>query len=149
MLLKFYFAQAIDLNYFKSCSPFTMPRKNMNLPYSIRMYSTERIQPTVHVQQNIFEKNLIEFGSPHLYASFGSFFVQIGQLVEPQWDFKLSEEFEIDDFFLRIQQFDHFQTIFKDSLWLKLLTNLVTKGGKRSVKMWATNFYKSFFKNIL
>ena len=29
------------------------------------------------------------------------------------------------------------------------LTNLDAKGAKRSVKMWATNFYKSYFKNIL
>ena len=44
---------------------------------------TER-QPTVHVQQNTFEKTLIEVGSSHLYASFGTFCVQIGQLVEAQ-----------------------------------------------------------------
>ena len=43
--------------------------------YSIR---TERIFDTVHVQQNIFEKTLIKVGSPHLYASFGTFIAQIG-----------------------------------------------------------------------
>ena len=39
---------------------------------------TERIfwQSTVHVQQNIFEKNSIEFGSSHIYASFGIFCMQ-------------------------------------------------------------------------
>ena len=31
-----------------------------------------------------FEKTLIEICSPHLYASFGTFCVQIGQLFEPQ-----------------------------------------------------------------
>ena len=36
------------------------------------------------VQQNIFEKTLIEVGSSHLYASFGTFCVQIGQLFEAQ-----------------------------------------------------------------
>ena len=34
-------------------------------------------------------------------------------------------------------------------LCLEILTNLDVKGVKRSVKMWGTNFYKSFFKNIL
>ena len=29
------------------------------------------------------------------------------------------------------------------------MTNLGVKGAKRSVKMWTTNFYKSFSKNIL
>ena len=32
------------------------------------------------VQQKLFEKTLIELGSSHLYASFGTFYVQIGQL---------------------------------------------------------------------
>ena len=34
----------------------TLPRKNMNLPYYIRMHWTNFWQPTVCVQQNIFEK---------------------------------------------------------------------------------------------
>ena len=29
------------------------------------------------------------------------------------------------------------------------MTNLGAKGAKRSVKMWTTNFYRSFWKNIL
>ena len=36
----------------------TLPRKNMNLPYSVRLYWASFWQPTVHVQQNIFEKIL-------------------------------------------------------------------------------------------
>ena len=121
----------------------------MNLPYSIRMYWTNFWQPTIHVQQNIFEKTLIEVGSSLLYASFGIFWVQIDQLVKAQWDFKLSEEFEIDVIFLRKQRFYRFHTFFKKTLCLEYLTNLDAKGTKRSVKVWATNFYKSFFKNIL
>ena len=35
---------------------FTMPRKNKNLPYSIRMYWTNFWQQTVHAHHNIFEK---------------------------------------------------------------------------------------------
>ena len=38
--------------------------------------------PTVHEQQNIFEKTLKEVGSSHLYTSFGSFCFQIGQFLE-------------------------------------------------------------------
>ena len=129
----------------------TLTRKNMNLPYSIPMYWTNFWQPTVHVHQNIFEKTLIEVGSSRLYASFGSFCVQIGQLFEAhsaQWDFKLSEEFEIDVIFHRKQWFYRFQTFSKDSLWLQKLTNLDAKGAKRSVKMWDINFYKSFLKIV-
>ena len=90
-------------------------------PY-VRMYWTHFWQQTVHVQQNIFEKVV----SSHIYASFGRFCVQIGQLLEAQWNFKL---------FLWKQRFYRFQTFFKES-----------KGAKRSVKMWATNFYQSFSK---
>ena len=87
------------------------------------------------------KKTLISVGSSHLYASFDTFCVQISQLFEAQWDFQLSEEFKIDVIFLRKQWFYRFQTIFKDSLCLQKLTNLDSKGAKRSVKMWATNFY--------
>ena len=41
-------------------------------------------QPTVRAQQNIFEQTLIEDGSLNLYAFFGTFCVQIGQLFESQ-----------------------------------------------------------------
>ena len=39
---------------------------------------------TVLVQQNVFEKTLVEVSSPHLYASFGTFCAQISQLFEAQ-----------------------------------------------------------------
>ena len=39
----------------------------------LHMYWMNFWLPTVHVQQNIFEKILIEACSPHLYASFGTF----------------------------------------------------------------------------
>ena len=42
--------------------------------HNIRMYWTNFWQPSAHVQQNIFEKTLIEAHSPLLYASFGTFF---------------------------------------------------------------------------
>ena len=35
-----------------------------------------------------FEKTLIEVGSSHIYASLGTFWVQIGQLFEAQWVFE-------------------------------------------------------------
>ena len=52
--------KSITKSYFwdKNKSAITMPRKNTNLPSWI--YRTNFWQPTVHVQQNIFEKTLIE-----------------------------------------------------------------------------------------
>ena len=60
----------------------------MNLPYSIRMYWTHFSQPTLHLQQNIFEEALAEVGSSHLYAYFGTFCVEIGKFVDPQGIFE-------------------------------------------------------------
>ena len=51
----------------------TVRFKSMNPWYNICMYWTNFWQPTVYVQQNIFEKILIEVCSPYLYASFGTF----------------------------------------------------------------------------
>ena len=52
------------------------------------MYWTNFCQPTVGVQQNIFEQALIKIVSLNLYASFGTFCVQMGQLFESQWAFE-------------------------------------------------------------
>ena len=52
--------------------------------HNIRMYWTNFWQSTAYVQQNIFEKTLVEVGGPHLYASFGTFCIQIGQLFATQ-----------------------------------------------------------------
>ena len=46
------------------------------------MYWTNFWQPTVHVQQNISGKILLEIWSPYLCASFGTFCFPIGQLFE-------------------------------------------------------------------
>ena len=54
----------------------TIPQKNMSLPYFGQL--------TIHLQQNSFEKTLGKVGRSHLYTSFGTFFVQIGQLFEAQ-----------------------------------------------------------------
>ena len=105
--------------------------------------------PTVHFEQNISINTFIEVWRSHLHASFGTFCVQNGQLFESQRDFKLSKDFKIGLFFLKNQRFYSFQTFFKYSLWLQKITNLNAKGAKRSMKMWAINFYKRFFKNIL
>ena len=53
--------------------------------------------------QSIFQKTLIGVDSSHLYGSFGTFCIQIGQLFESQWEFKLSEEIKIDLIFLQKQ----------------------------------------------
>ena len=48
-------------------------------------------RPFMH--NKTFLKKHIEVCSPHLYASFGAFWVQIGQLFAAQWVLKFSEEF--------------------------------------------------------
>ena len=57
--------------------------------HNIRTYWTNFRQPTAHVQQNIFAKTPIEVCSSHLYASFGTFYAKIGQLLEAQWVFEI------------------------------------------------------------
>ena len=77
-----------DMFYWKTVIQlhgFTMPGKNMNLPYSIRMYWTNFWQPTVHVQQNIFEKLLYKLVA-HIFtlllAPFSSKFVNYSRYSE-------------------------------------------------------------------
>ena len=56
-------------------------RFNQNKPSTY--VCTEQIfdsQPTIHTQQNNFEKNRTEVCCQYLYASFGTFCVQISQL---------------------------------------------------------------------
>ena len=57
--------------------------------YNIRVYWMNFWQPTAHVEQNICGKTFIEVRSPHLYASFGTFYAKIGSLFEAQWVFKV------------------------------------------------------------
>ena len=52
------------------------------------MYWMNFCQPIIRLQQNIFEQSLIEVGSLHIYACFGTFCVQIGQLFEAQGVFE-------------------------------------------------------------
>ena len=55
------------------------------------MYWTNLCQLTVRAQQ-LFKNFCLKKYSSHLYASFGTFCVQIGQLFVAQWVFKHSEE---------------------------------------------------------
>ena len=62
----------------------------INRPYhNIRIYWTNIWQPTIDVQQSIFEKIRIKVCSTHLYASFGTFCAYIGQLFETQRVFEV------------------------------------------------------------
>ena len=79
------------------------------------MYWTIICQPTVCVHQNIFEKTQIEIGSYHLHASFGTFSVEIDELLEAQWVFEHSKEFEIGEIFFQKRRFVYIQTYFKGS----------------------------------
>ena len=58
--------------------------------YNICLYWANFWQPTIHVQQKVSEKTLKEVLILYLYASFGTFSVQIGQLFEAQWIFEVS-----------------------------------------------------------
>ena len=49
----------------------------------------------------------------------------------------------------KISSISEFFRTFKDLPCRQKLTNLDAKGAKRSIKIWTTNFYKSFFKNML
>ena len=40
-------------------------------------------RPTILVKQNIFERNLKKIRSPNIYASYGTFWVQIVNLFAP------------------------------------------------------------------
>ena len=74
----------------EKCSLIMWPTDStkINRPgHNIRMYWANFRQPTAHLQQDAFGKTLIEVGSLHVYASFGTFYVQVGQLFAPQWVF--------------------------------------------------------------
>ena len=62
----------------------------MTLPYSIRnMYVLiEFLTADRSCTRKYFWNNSTELGSSHIYASFGTFCVRIGQLFEAQWVFK-------------------------------------------------------------
>ena len=63
-----------------------MPRKNIILSFSILMCRTSFWQLTVHVQQNIFEKNSYRRWQLRSLRFFGPFLVQIGQLVNASFE---------------------------------------------------------------
>ena len=77
------------------------------------MYWTHFWQTTVNVQQNIFVKSLIEVGSPHIYASFGTFCTQIGQIFAAQWVFEHSEELRNRRYFPSMTTICWFLNIFQ------------------------------------
>ena len=79
-------------------------------------------QPTVHLQQNIFKKTLIEVESSHFYASFGTFCTQIDQLFEVKWVLWLSLEIDSRSLLCngrKMLPISEFFRIIKDSLCLK------------------------------
>ena len=75
------------------------------------MYWTNFLQLTVNVKKNIFEKVFVEVWCPHLYASFGTFYVPIGQLLATQRVFKHSEELQYQRHFPSITVIWRFSNI--------------------------------------
>ena len=117
--------------------------------YNIHIHWTNFCQPSVCVQQNIFEQTLIEVGSLNLYASFGisaSKLVNYSRRSVSLWTFARSPNRR---HFLSKTAICRCSSILKGSRCLRKLTNLDAKGANRSVKMWATFVYKSFYKNTL
>ena len=82
------------------------------------MCSTNFCQPIVRVQKNTLEQTLIEVGWLNLYASFGTFYVQIGQLFESQWAFEECLNIDKSLFSKEMSPISGFFRMFKDSLRL-------------------------------
>ena len=61
---------------------YTAPQKHEST--LLHTYLQNEFLTADHVQQNVFEKTLIKAGSSHLYASVGTFCVQIGKSFESQ-----------------------------------------------------------------
>ena len=76
-------------------------------------------QPTVRVQQTIFENSFIKIYSSHLYASFGTFWVQIGELLVAQLVSKYSEEFRNWRDFPSIKAISRFSNILQRHILFK------------------------------
>ena len=57
----------------------TVQNKTSGTYSNILIKRTNFRQPTVHVQQNIFDITVLEVCSTHLNVSFGTFCFQIGQ----------------------------------------------------------------------
>jgi len=108
--------------------------------YNMRMFWTNFWQPTVHIQQTIFEKTPIEVFYSYLYASFGTFCVQIGQFFKAQWVFEACFRKSTNCCYRR-----KMSPMFKDSL--------CSDSNNRPI--WKQNMPKEaqrcrvFFKNIL
>ena len=85
-------------------------------------------------------------------AYFGTFWVQIGQLLDPLsvsvFEHLDSKKSLIHGFRREIGMKVELSRIFKDSMRLWLLTNFESNDTKRSMNISATNLSKMFFKNI-
>ena len=92
-----------------------------------------------------FWKNSIEFRSPHIYASFGTFFVQIGHSIEVLCVFKHWEEFEIGDIFLQKRRFVFVLAFFKGSKARCDSHNWPIWTQKVSKEAWRCWLYINFF----
>ena len=91
------------------------------------------LSPTIHVQQNILEKSLIEVPSSYLHASFGTFYVQIVRGTVSLWKYLktvkslLLKENDVN--------FEFFRMFLKSLTVSRIIDQFGRKGAKRSVKM--------------
>ena len=115
---------------------------------NIRMYWPNFWWSTLHVQQIFLKKLLLKFVVHIFTLLLTPFCVQIGQSFEARWVFKHSEEFRNWRHFASIAAICRFSNILQRFTEPRKIDNLDAKGAKRSVEMWATNFYMSFSKII-
>ena len=104
-------------------------RKKINLP--ICMEGSNIWRPVVYLQQTIFERNLKWFCTPHLYVSFATFCVQIGQLFGVQGVF--TEYLKID----------------KSPFFKENVADLDAKKVPKKRYFMSNKCFEHFFKNIL
>ena len=96
-----------------------------------------------------FWKTLIEVYGSYLYASFGTFCVQIGQFFETRLIFKYSEEFRIRRHFPSKTANCRFSNILQRLTVPQKIGQFGRKRWQKKRKDKISNFCKNFFKNIL
>ena len=87
--------------------------------------------------------------SPIHYAPNGTFLASISQIFESLGVFEDYKKIGMSPFSKENVAEDDFSRIFKEALWLKKLTDLNSKGVKRSAMNRAMNLYNVISKNIL
>ena len=103
----------------------------------------------IHLQKYIFGKTLIEVFIPNLYASFGPYCVQIGQVFTTQWDLKHSEELRNRPQFPSTTAICQFSNILQRLTVPPIIERFGCERCQKKHKGWGYQLLWGFFKNIL